>query len=170
MIHWFLLWGSNSSRDVLCYWQQSEWIYRGATKLEPLYTALVRSYLRVSWYTESYSEVLTLVQMYFAADKQSEWIYSGSTRLEPLYTALVRLYLIVSWHTESYSEVLTLVQMYFAADKQSEWIYSGSTRLEPLYNALVRLYLIVSWHTESNLRYKLEYRCTLLLTAEWVDL
>ena len=96
--------------------KRSEWIYRGSTRLEPLYTALVRSHLRVSWYTESYSEVLTLVQMYFAADKRSEWIYRGSTRLEPLYTALVRSHLRVSWHTESYSEVLTLVQMYFAAD------------------------------------------------------
>ena len=67
-----------------------EWIYRGSTRLEPLYTALVRSHLRVSWpHTESYSEVVTLVQMYFAADKWSEWIYRGSTRLEPLYTALV---------------------------------------------------------------------------------
>ena len=98
--------------------KQSELIYRGSTRLEPLYTALVRSHLRVLWHTESYSEVLTLVQMYFAADKPSEWIYSGSTRLEPLYTALVRSHLIVSWYTDSYSEVVTLVEMYFATDSR----------------------------------------------------
>ena len=74
----------------------SEWIYSESTRLEPLYTALVRSHLIVSWHTESYCEVLTRVQMYFAADKRSEWIYSESTRLEPLYTALVRSHFRVS--------------------------------------------------------------------------
>ena len=48
--------------------KQSEWIYRGSTRLEPLYTALVRSHLRVSWHTESYSEVLTVYTCTKAAD------------------------------------------------------------------------------------------------------
>ena len=150
MIHWILLWGINSSTDVLCCWQRSEWIYRGSTRLEPLYTALVRSHLRVSWYTESYSEVVTLVQMYFVMLTNG---VSGSSLEDQLDRTTLLCFgkqshiLRVSWYTESYSEVLTLVQMYFAADKRSEWIYRGSTRLEPLYTAFVRSHLRVSWYT-----------------------
>ncbi|XP_063392300.1 uncharacterized protein LOC134677802 [Cydia fagiglandana] len=115
---------------VLVYFEgkkdnKTEWIYRGSTRLAPLYLELQAA-------ERTRARPLPRAQ----AARRTEWIYRGSTRLAPLYLELQAaertrarpLPRAQAARRVSHSSLLLILRR-----QETEWIYRGSTRLAPLY-------------------------------------